>query len=225
MSASPTVNGSFGNTPGTTGTSISLTMPSSIVAEEMLVLWTFCSGSSAPACSSQWHRLDDRGSSSLGWFSIFTKRAGEGADTATLTPSGSQTALALCCRLGGAVTDYNLWSINSTDNGGSGGAPNPPSLTPIILREGVFFVAGGGGNAPSLTAPTNYSGIVQSNFSTAACMAVAQRALAASGAEDPAAFGNGATITNTIQSTLFIPGLDRMYRPPNRARNVRASHF
>lgn len=190
----------------TSGTEIALTMPSSLVVENLLLLLTLCSGSGGHTVSN-WTQIASQVSSSGNSFMRLWAKEVAGGDAASITTTGgTQSAGAICRQIkdwSGRISDITATGANSAATA----APNPPSHTALYERESLWLACGGGNGFPTPAVPSNYSGLLSVGVaSNASIMEQAWRQLEAL-TEDPAAFG-GSTTTSAML-TASVPGRSR----------------
>jgi hypothetical protein len=197
--AFPTVVNSASTSSTASGTtSLSLSIPSSIVSGNLLL--AVCAALHNTSLSmSGWTQVGTLvGSNAL---AVFAKTAA-GGDTGTLTTSGSAETF------GVTVFQVSGWSGSISDVGFAGGvqssgAPNPPSLTMPVSADYLWFACGSAGSACT-AAPANYTNRINSPTASGCIMNTAQRQLTAT-TEDPGAFTGGFTASSGVATLAIAP--------------------
>lgn len=213
--AFPTVNGSIAATANASGTTMNATMPSGIVAGELLLLLVACGGTGHDV--SGWTEVTSGLSPSGGSVLAAWVKEAVGSDTAVLNPdgAGSQVAGMICMRIGGWSGVLSDVTGVSANQGITTAAPNPPSHTALYTRDNLWIAVGAGNGDPG-SAPTNYTGFSSVDLaSSASVMEQARRALNAL-TENPGAFGG--TVGNPGTMTIVIPPPPITSLPPRRSR-------
>lgn len=203
----PSVVGSPGTTANGLGTSVALTMPSSIVAGRLLLLLVYAGrAAGTPFTVSGWTQIGSHqlSSNSLEAAACYAKVA-VGSDTATWgSGDGSSRGVAAQC--------YQIdgWSgvladVRCAGASGAAGAaaPDSPNLAAASTADTMWFALGAGAGTPTMTAPTNYTNLTNTllGFSTLT-MSVARRDLNAA-SENPAAFTG--SLSRSVALTVSVP--------------------
>jgi hypothetical protein len=203
--AFPSVVGTpAGSGSASSGTSLSLS--SGITAGELLLIFFASTLGSAASMNtpSGWtslYHVDN--STSVNGQGFY--RVADGSESSPLTISGSNIGIwaAISFRVSGHSAAQSPEAATTT---GVGGPPNAPSLSPTGgAKDYLWFAVGGQATNTtlSLTAPTNYTGMVTQGASAASMRTdVAYRQLNAS-SENPGAFG-GATTQSWIAATVAV---------------------
>jgi hypothetical protein len=196
--ASPAFVNSATKTSGSF-TSLSLNMPSSIVAGNLLVAYAFDTNAGPPAMSG-WTTIISINSSE---FLYGFAKIAAGGDTGTLT-SGSAAAGAV------VVAQYSGWSGSISDIVVATNSSNsdPPLNNPAISEDWLWVAVGGAfitSTGAFTGAPTSYGDFVTAStgggFATA--VATADRALTAS-SENPGTFTSTGTLNFALSATVAI---------------------
>lgn len=177
------------------GTSLTLTMPASIVAGNLLLAIV---GAKATPSISGWTSVGTT-SNSGNILAVFALAA-VGGDTGTVSVGASPVAVDVM------VYQVSGWSGSIAGIGyagatGSVSGPNPPNLTMAAGSNTFLWVAASIGSATPSAGPSGFSGfttVVESSFvlGTAWLQATAT-------SEDPGAFTG--TSTNWVAATIGIP--------------------
>lgn len=187
-------------TTATSGTSLALNMPASIVAGRLLLAFVGASNDiTATGAISAWTPVVSQAGTS-GSVKIFGKVAA-GGDTATLT--GLSSATSRPCVV---VAQINNWSgvLASLGSATAASTADPPSLTMSTSDDYMWIAAIRAGTGTGVTVPTSYGGLVSaSGAGGVGCVSIATRALTAT-TENPGAFG-GSLSAPLIAATLAVP--------------------
>ena len=205
--AFPTVAGRASSTEGLNVDSHDVSLPGSISAGDLLLVFFVCDGTSEDPSATGWTRFKlftsaDEGISDTFSLAAFWREADgtEGA-TATFTTSSNERSSHTAYRITGAEDPDTQAPEVSAGASNSTGDADPDSLTPTGGAADFLWLAVGGngfeGNAYT-GAPTNYSNLQAEDSGTAgagsshANIGTAERTLNAS-SEDPGAFASGNT--------------------------------
>jgi len=179
----------------TNGTSHVITMPSGIVAGDLLLCLYSCDGNDTQTAPGDWVPMTAGVSSSSVVHRHFFKIA-DGGDSLTVTSGGgNQQASAVCYRISGWDPDETVGNtIQITETTGSGdSSPDPPSNTPNNGSQEYLFIAMGGCDRRTFdtTTPSGYSNLqrAQSAGANGSSTATAEKIETKSAAEDPGVFG------------------------------------
>jgi len=168
------------------GTSHAITMPSSIVAGETLMVFFGCSASNTTDTPSGWAKFfDETGDDHR--LTIYTKTAA-GSDTLTVTTSGSTTAGNATYRVQTNNSFQSAFAVSTSPNF----TPNPPNLAPTGGSEKYTWIAVGVGRQTPTAFPANYSSNQLNAGVDLNTVFVASRNLEGS-SENPGAFVLGST--------------------------------
>lgn len=173
---------STANTAGAINSSYALTMPASIVADNLLVAWVAGASITGDAMTG-WSKICTAANSNSD-IVVYGKKAA-GGDSGTVTG-------ALTGRLG-MTKQFTGWDSVVGNVGFANASTNvvdPPNLNMTTARDYLWVAYARNDSASITAAPTNYVNLTTAVFS-ASNLAVATRALNAS-AEDPGAFTTGA---------------------------------
>lgn len=208
-------------TADTSSTSVTVAMPASIAAGDLLIV--LCAqdaiGVITQSGGSDWTKLEQNVNGTVCSQAIFAKIAA-GGDSLTLTSTDSQDFSCVALRITGhgvsnVLTDIFL-GVAAT---GADAAPNPPNCNALTTKDWLWlemFAADDDDDTATYWS-ANYSAVaqIQSANSTSSCLcAVASRELNAS-AENPADMAMAAT-EEWIAQTIAVPPSDT---PPATGRS------
>jgi len=163
------------------GTSHAVTMPSSIVAGETLMVFFVCNASNTTDTPSGWAKFfDETGDDHR--LTIYTKTAA-GSDTLTVTTDGSSTAGNATYRIQTNNSFQSAFAISSS----AGFNVDPPNLAPTGGSEKYTWIAVGVGRQTPTAYPANYTSNQLNAGRDLNNVFVASRNLEGS-SENPAAF-------------------------------------
>jgi len=201
---------SSNTTADTSSASVTVAMPSGIVAGNLLIV--FCAqdavGTITQSGGSDWSKLEQNPNSTICSQAIFAKIAA-GSDTLTLTSTDSQDFSCVSVRITGhGVTSVLTDIIKGTAATGADAAPDPPNCNPGVSKDFLWLEMFAADDDDDTTPyeSANYTAVaqIQSANSTSSCLcAVGRRALTAS-AENPGAMAMALT-EEWITQTLAIP--------------------
>lgn len=160
-----------------------ITLPSGIVAGNLLVASIGCNGNNTWTWPAGWSELSDSGSLSVAY------RVADGTETTVApTQNGTSTTAWVAFNIRGqAATSYIEAGTTAT---GSSTAPNPPSLTPTWSNTPTLFIAVVRSKSTSVTGyPSGYSNTQTSSGSTVSHSSATKTIPGA--AEDPGTFTTG----------------------------------
>lgn len=179
------------------GTSLTLTMPDSIIADRLLLTILVYDTSETPTLTG-WTAIGGEGGNTGAQKMRLYARKATGSDSGTVTGT-SKPRIAI-------VTQYTAWSGTVTDvkvTWGTTSTVNPPNHAPGQGSLDFCWLALLRNNSSSTTtSPANFSTIRQYNWSSLVWTSFADRALTASSL-DPGAF-NG-TASSAVVGTASIP--------------------
>jgi hypothetical protein len=195
----PKVEGRSTGIQGSDSSTHPITMPSGIVAGELLIIVFSVDGN--PTCTA------DGGFTKLGQTSYSTTVTGAifykiavGGDTCTVNTSTSQQSSHVVLRISGADTP------TGTSSNSDGSNSNPPSHTALTLKDHLWLATrSGDGTVVATAAPTNYDNLQsQAGGSSGAGTNTAERLLYAA-SEDPGTFTSGSE--QWVCYTIAIPSI------------------
>ena len=188
-----TVVSSVASADTSSGTSVVLTMPSSIT-EGNLLLCVVRNGIGTMSTPSGWTLLSSSATDGDDTVYIFYKTAGA-SESSTLTITNSTACLA-----SGVIYEISSWSGTPEHTWNTGNSNDPPNHTPTGGSQTYLWIAVASGersdNAGDYTAgPSGYSGFIQANTGNSTSdvhnrIGSAWRSLEAS-SEDPGTFTTG----------------------------------
>lgn len=187
-------------TTATSGTSLVLNMPASIVAGRLLLaLAGTINDDTATAAISGWTPLGSLNNLTSASLSVFGKVAA-GGDTATLTGiSGTSRPAVIVAQIDG-------FSGSLAGIGVALAAPStvdPPSLTMPTSDDYLWIAVARAGIASSPTAPSSYGGLVSVANGSSTVVGMATRAFTNTN-QDPGVFG-GTWASRMVTATIAIP--------------------
>ncbi len=209
----------------TNDTTKEITMPSGIVAGDLLLCCYGQDGNNTITYPGDWVELTGTSSGSAVSIKNGFKIA-DGSDTLTITAGANQQASAVVYRISGWEQDEGVGVAvqqNITTGSGSTDA-NPPSLTPNDGSKEYLFIAVGVCDRRTFdtTTPANYSNLqrAQSTGANGSSTATAERLLTTSSAEDPGVFSFPPTNDEWCSATILchpVGSVDIPADPPTGA--------
>lgn len=209
-----------------TGSSVALTMPSSLVADRLLLLLTDWGQGASGYNVSGWTLITNALTQNTAVGIAAWAQVSTGSNTATVTTNdvSSQNGCAICYQISGWSGTLANVTGTGANNGAGPATPDPPSHTGTYFRDNLWIAVGARFSAVgSDAAPTNYGNLqVALLNSSTYTYASAERALNTQ-TENPGAFSPSGA--QPVAMTICIPPLILPSPTQPRARLIRASHF
>lgn len=184
----PSVDATNSGIDNTSSTSHNISLPASIAAGDLLIIFITSSAATSVASATGWTSLYST-SLNLSIRGYCLYKIADGSEGSSVTVSFTVT-----CSV--AWTSYRISGYASapevgTSATGTSTTPDPPSLTPSWGSDDTLWIAAAHCNnvTADLTAPTNYGSIVQAVNGGGKSAGTAQRNLAAA-SDDPGTFAN-----------------------------------
>lgn len=216
--ASPVVRATAESADGSAVSSHTVTLPSGIKANDLLIVCLDKGSTSATINAlAGWTELLDEASAN-GLYIAYRYADGTEGASITLTSSANTRCASIVYRIAGAIDPATTPPAIGTTATGTSTAPNPPSVTPPSSKDYLFIAFAGmaGEEADDdtwgNTAPTNYTpsvprqktaGTVGTNLG--GLILSAERALTTGSAEDPGAFGVDVSAAWRAQTIIVHP--------------------
>lgn len=196
---SPTVQTTSTGGDGSGGTSHTITLPSGIIATDLILILLSFSSSPGTLTLSGFSAIgttDTVGSATIAEF--FKSATGAEGASVSLTTQNSCAVSYICYRIRG----WQGTPEKGTASGAASANADPPSVTPSWGSDADLFIAtfGDGGLIIGTVAPTNYSNLL-TGTSSGSAISAAQRNLTAS-SDNPGTFTSSST--SWVAQTIAI---------------------
>lgn len=181
------------------GASLTITMPASIVAGNLLMIFISAGANEAGRTVTGWTQLFLKNNTAT--FSAHAKVA-VGSDTATMTGGSNTTHVAVTAQISGTgITSGNLTATFPQSANGVFNSTTCPSLTPTAGSQAYLWLAVAGSAGGAFTAsPSGFSAIVNQGTNPAAAFSFLAQTVAT---KSPGSFTGGGS--NQQTATIAIP--------------------
>ncbi len=187
------------------GNAPTITEPTGTAQGDILVCLYVADSGAAPTLPTGWTTLYS-GTSPADIFehAVGYVVRGSSAPNLTCSQNGPATRELYCLGFSGCATDFPIDAYSTGVDGNNSKSPNPDAVTAASANTMAlaFGVGWGGATTGGWTAPTGY--VIQSANATLTKGAVATKSLSSTGSEDPSAFTNGNTNSDTWAATITL---------------------